>query len=57
MFLIKDKIPAQVTSLLGTTEIKEAVKLSHRNSPHSSVEDMFRKLLHQVYNLIKADSK
>lgn len=57
MSLIKDKIPAQATSLLETTEIKEAVKLSHRNSPHSSVEDMFGKLLHQVYNLIKAETK
>lgn len=50
MSLIKDKIPAQVMSLLRTIEIKAAVKLSHRNSPHSSVEDTFGKLLSQVYN-------
>lgn len=57
MSLIKDKIPAQVISLLGAIEIKGAVKLSHRNSPYSSVKDIFGKLLSQVYNLIKAETK
>jgi len=62
---IKDKISTQVMSLLGTLEIKGAIKLSHiafsslcyRNSPHSSIEDIFGKLLSQAYNLIKVETK
>lgn len=62
---IKDKISTQVIFLLGTTEIKETVKLSHiafsslcyRNSPHTSIEDILGKLLSQAYNLIKAETK
>lgn len=57
MSLIKDKISAQVISLLGTIEIKGAVKISHRYSSCSSVEDIFEKLLSQVYHLIKAETK